>query len=150
MEGRFGSTVHSHCWLIFILYISSLLVFFPLVLFSKFPGQFSLCLALGYFVSVFNHWIIFIALCRIAFNVSGLCNTELACSEQDPQGLGFKPPSILWVHVVFLIFFAFGSPIVPFFILSFYVVFLHVPLWHFPSKHWPESQISISTLNWSL
>jgi hypothetical protein len=64
--------------------------------------------------------------------------------------LGFKPPSILWVHVVFLIFFAFGSPIVPFFILSFYVVFLHVPLWHFPSKHWPESQISISTLNWSL
>jgi hypothetical protein len=37
--------------------------------------------------------------------------------------LGFKPPSILWVHVVFLIFFAFGSSIVPFFICHFMLCF---------------------------
>jgi hypothetical protein len=54
--------------------------------------------ALGYIVSVFNHWIF--ALCRFAFNVNGLCKTELACSGQDSQGLGFKIPSTLWVHVV--------------------------------------------------
>ncbi len=75
------------------------MVFFPLIVFSNFLGQFSLVLALGYIVSVFNHWIFF-ALCRFAFNVSGLCKTELACNGQDSQVLGFKPPSTLWVHVV--------------------------------------------------
>jgi len=86
---------------------------------SKCSRQFSLCLALGYVVFVFNHWILFFGLayanmwvCKLGFNVSGLCRSKLGCSGQDPQGSGFKPPSILWVHVVCLIFGSFESFVV--------------------------------------
>ncbi len=86
---------------------------------SKCSRQFSLCLALGYVVFVFNHWILFFGLayanmwvCMLGFNASGLCRSKLGCSGQDPQGSGFKPPSILWVHVVCLIFGSFESFVV--------------------------------------
>jgi hypothetical protein len=53
--------------------------------------------------------------CRFGSNVSGLCKFELGCNGQDPQGSEFKPPSVLWVYVIFFFFFAFETCVVSYF-----------------------------------